>query len=737
MFNPYQITIRNFMSFGNNETKIRLDFTQPTLIVGRNHDSAVDGQLDSNGAGKTTVLNAITYCLYDSIIAGKGVKSDDLINNINKKNLYVGMVFSLGGDTFYKVERFRKNKEMGGTGVRIFERVGGKWDDEFEDSHDITPARDHGSTPDQKITQILKMAFEVFSRIVAFSATHNPFLSLGLAEQTEIVEEICGLTELSEKAELLKKQSKADKQNLERLEEINTTIKNQRVQIETQIASAKSKATAWDDDNKNRISEITTQLKSLDDTDFDEQVELFEYAQKLDTQIEKHRTDHRMLTSEKDRLLSIIQKAETWADNHAKRLDIATANLNGMEVIDFAAARALFAELAEVKERRREAEAALSLAEGELAGINKTLTEKRGELDHLRDAKCPYCTQQFKDAKSKIVGIESLVEMTQQNAERVQVSLDSIQLNLFDYVASIDAIVNSLPFQTEAALVQYERKYEAAQREVEACAKETNPYGDAELSLIRDEVVQLGGDIKKLDKMIQKKVTARGEVTEGLLYSSMLDLTRDKAKAETLVVELERVCAATNPLSSTVDELMNISLEADKDKEIAEVEDLIEHQQFLIKLLTKKDSFVRKVLLQKSLPFMNTRLRYYLDRLGLQHKVGFQEDMTVRISQFGNTIGFGNLSSGQKARINLALSFTFRDMLQARFGRLNFCILDECLDVGLGNVGVQLAAKMIKSVATDEKLSMFVISHRDEIANMFDRKMVIELEGGFSNVVDG
>jgi DNA repair exonuclease SbcCD ATPase subunit len=152
--------------------------------------------------------------------------------------------------------------------------------------------------------------------------------------------------------------------------------------------------------------------------------------------------------------------------------------------------------------------------------------------------------------------------------------------------------------------------------------------------------------------------------------------------------------------------------------------------------LTKKDSFIRKLLLQKSLPFLNTRLRYYLDRIGFLHRVVFNEDLSVNISQFGNGIGFGNLSSGQKARVNLALSFSFRDMLQARHGKLKFCILDECLDVGLGNVGVQLAAKMIKAVATDEKLSMYVISHRDEIANMFDSKLVVELKNGFSTIAD-
>lgn len=126
----------------------------------------------------------------------------------------------------------------------------------------------------------------------------------------------------------------------------------------------------------------------------------------------------------------------------------------------------------------------------------------------------------------------------------------------------------------------------------------------------------------------------------------------------------------------------------------------------------------------------------YLEKLGLPHRVEFLPDMSARISQFGTELGFTNLSSGQAARVNLALAFAFRDVLQARHGKISFCMLDECLDTGLGNVGVQLAAKMIKEIAEKDNMSMFIISHRDEIASMFEKRMVVELKGGFSNIVE-
>ena len=162
----------------------------------------------------------------------------------------------------------------------------------------------------------------------------------------------------------------------------------------------------------------------------------------------------------------------------------------------------------------------------------------------------------------------------------------------------------------------------------------------------------------------------------------------------------------------------------------------IKHQDFLLKLLTKKDSFIRKALLNKNIPLLNTRLRHNLDKVGLAHKIQFTEEMEVSISQFGSHYEYGNFSAGQKARVNLCLAFAFRDVLQSRFGRINLCILDECLDTGLGNVGVTQATKMIKAIALENKLSMFVISHRDEVSNMFDKRLEIELRNGFSTILE-
>ena len=62
------LTLRNFMSFGNQNTVIQLDRSGTTLIVGEDLDNTANGQ-GANGVGKTTVVNALAYAVYDKPIS--------------------------------------------------------------------------------------------------------------------------------------------------------------------------------------------------------------------------------------------------------------------------------------------------------------------------------------------------------------------------------------------------------------------------------------------------------------------------------------------------------------------------------------------------------------------------------------------------------------------------------------------------------------------------------------------
>jgi DNA repair exonuclease SbcCD ATPase subunit len=219
-----------------------------------------------------------------------------------------------------------------------------------------------------------------------------------------------------------------------------------------------------------------------------------------------------------------------------------------------------------------------------------------------------------------------------------------------------------------------------------------------------------------------------------LLFKTLEELLNSKGKIDQQKEKLAELQIELNPYSEALEELEAIVLEAIDMTRINELKDTSNHQKMLLKVLTNKDSFVRKALLNKNIPFLNQRLQKYLIDIGLHHNVEFTHEMTAKISQFGAEMDFDQLSNGQRARVNIAISFAFRDVLQSMHDSVNICMLDEVLDVGLDAMGVQAAAKMLKRKARDEKIAVYIISHRDEIDSAFDRKMTVQLFGGFSSI---
>lgn len=217
--------------------------------------------------------------------------------------------------------------------------------------------------------------------------------------------------------------------------------------------------------------------------------------------------------------------------------------------------------------------------------------------------------------------------------------------------------------------------------------------------------------------------------------SNIAQLIKSKSEGDAKKQMLQSMKAAGNPFVEPLEELESVVLDDINYSELNNLRKQVDHQKFILKLLTRKDSFVRRSLLNKRLPFMNKQLQAYLKVLGLPHTVEFTPELTAKISSFGRELEFGNLSNGQRARMNIALSFAFRDVLQKTHTSINVCMLDEVLDVGLDAVGVTAAANMLRRKATDEGTSMFVISHRDEISNAFDNRLTVQMEKGFSYVI--
>jgi hypothetical protein len=197
--------------------------------------------------------------------------------------------------------------------------------------------------------------------------------------------------------------------------------------------------------------------------------------------------------------------------------------------------------------------------------------------------------------------------------------------------------------------------------------------------------------------------------------------------------ELDTKANEIDPYKEQIEELENTGLQDINYTAINRLQKLQEHQEFLYKLLTSKDSFVRKRIIDQNLQFLNQRLQQYLLSMGLPHQVVFQNDLSVEITELGRELDFDNLSRGERNRLILGLSWTFRDVWENLYHTINLLFIDELIDNGLDANGVENAISILKNMARERKKNIFLISHKDELQSRVNNVLTVIKENGYTS----
>ena len=179
---------KNFLSTGNNFTEIQLDRNSTTLIIGE------------NGAGKSTVLDALCFGLFGKPF--RGINKAQLINSVNMSGAMVEVEFEIGS---------KKIKVVRGIKPNVFEiYVNGKMYNQDANS------RDYQKYLEQ---QILKLNYRSFTQVVILgSSTFIPFMQLKSRHRREVVEEILDIQIFSLMNMLLKQKLKNNAEEIRDIE---------------------------------------------------------------------------------------------------------------------------------------------------------------------------------------------------------------------------------------------------------------------------------------------------------------------------------------------------------------------------------------------------------------------------------------------------------------------------------------------------------------------------------------
>jgi DNA repair exonuclease SbcCD ATPase subunit len=218
-----------------------------------------------------------------------------------------------------------------------------------------------------------------------------------------------------------------------------------------------------------------------------------------------------------------------------------------------------------------------------------------------------------------------------------------------------------------------------------------------------------------------------------MFYDKESDAIQHRANLSNLEVQLVAKTEEVDPYIEQIEDMQNQALQEVNYDALNELTRLQEHQDFLLKLLTSKDSFIRKKIIEQNLSYLNARLTHYLDRIGLPHTVVFQNDLTVSIEELGRELDFDNLSRGERNRLILSMSWAFRDVFESLYQPINVLFIDEMIDNGLDTQGVESALALLKQMSRERHKSIWLVSHRDELAGRVENILKVVKEGGFTS----
>jgi DNA repair exonuclease SbcCD ATPase subunit len=298
------LAVKNFMSVGNATQAVQFDRRDLTLVLGQNLDLGGDDTGARNGTGKTTIINALSYALYGSALTN--IKKDNLINKTNGTNMLVTIEFERDGID-YRIERGRKPNTMAFY-------VGGQ-------EQQITDESQGDSRETQaEIERMLGMSHDMFKHIVALNTYTEPFLALKANDQRTIIEQLLGITMLSEKADTLKEQLKATRDAITQEEYRIKAVTDANARIQEQIEATRRRQTLWKTKQENEISELEKALEVVGDLDIVQELANHDKLDEYNNQVTKIKevnrwkvaceTEQVRLVKELDKLKKEIEKLE-------------------------------------------------------------------------------------------------------------------------------------------------------------------------------------------------------------------------------------------------------------------------------------------------------------------------------------------------------------------------------------------------------------------------------------------
>jgi DNA repair exonuclease SbcCD ATPase subunit len=294
--------------------------------------------------------------------------------------------------------------------------------------------------------------------------------------------------------------------------------------------------------------------------------------------------------------------------------------------------------------------------------------------------------------------------------------------------------------RSSTKLSELESNLESAKAGVCPACEQPTAHLDTHEAYTQELVEKIDTEAKYLKDLDDQLLSTQTAITElgdipnlpDTEYSNLADALQHKHNLETMTEQLGEKAGEDNPYTDQITGLRESGIQEISFETMNELTYLQEHQEFLYKLLTSKDSFIRKKIIDQNISYLNHRLAYYLEKLGLPHDVKFASDLGVEITEYGRDLDFDNLSRGERNRLILGLSWAFRDMYESLNRPMNLMCIDELIDSGMDSMGVENALGVLKKMHREQGKNIMLISHKEELVGRVNNVLTVVKEGGFT-----
>ena len=371
-------------------------------------------------------------------------------------------------------------------------------------------------------------------------------------------------------------------------------------------------------------------------------------------------------------------------------------------------------------------------ASASLADVRKNYETKSKHIAVKNEKLVSQCDAAISKADAQIEKLEESVRDARSESKADKAQRDRVDARvkqLEDVMAKHSKVMDKLCADCQKVFSRYYRldEYKAELGKLSEWLSKSDERQLAAAEKIKSAQVKIAEYEEKRDKIAEQK-----RKLEKDFNADMAKLKSLETEVAVLERELKRLSSETNPYVEL--------LEANKAKMDAlskETDDLVSECRYLkfAENIVSQDT-LKKFIIKDLIVMLNSRIKFYLGRLGSNYTVVFDENMDYTFVTTAGNCEFDNFSAGEQMRIVIATSLSFRDFMATRSNiTSNILVIDEYIDSNIDTLAINNIFDILKEFVKDYGQNIFLISHRKEIDNtLFDNIVQVEKSKNISHV---